>query len=86
MQDSFRFVCIVHHRKYARLFSTKNTILFCFAAWILGFFVDLPNNVGWSGHTYDIDSLSCLWSRHADHGFNIYFSTVCVIGKILVND
>ena len=81
---SLRFICIVHRRNYNKLFSTKKTILFCFTGWILGFFVDLPNNMGWSGHSYDIHSLACLWSRHADHGFNIYFSTICVIGKMFL--
>ena len=35
----------------------------CLITWLVGVLIDVPNLIGWGGHYYDYDSLSCVWDR-----------------------
>ena len=47
----------------------------CAALWVLVFFIDFPNFVGWGAHTYDFKTMGCTFDRLASFSYVIFMST-----------
>lgn len=74
-----RYLHIIYHYRYKKIFTTRNTVIFCSITWFLGFLVDLPNIVGWGGHAYSNNTLTCLWNRHKSHSYTIFFPMTTIV-------
>lgn len=68
-----RYLNICHHKSYKKYFTKKKTVFYCICCWIAGILVDLPCEVGWGNHVYDLKLLFCVWNRLANHGYSIFF-------------
>ena len=80
-----RYINICKHKWYSKIFSKQKTYLYCVITWCAGFIVDLPNLIGWGRHSYDINTLSCLWDRRASHSYSLFFPlTTIVIPSICI--
>ncbi|KAK7503548.1 hypothetical protein BaRGS_00005087, partial [Batillaria attramentaria] len=81
-----RYVLIVHHAHYRRIFTLRNCLLACVGIYLLGFFLTALNFFGVGDHSFDMKSYECVWDRMASHDYTIVFSIVlvwipiCVVG------
>ena len=73
-----RYICICHRLLYLRLFS-KKTMPYCIIAlWIISFFVDFPNLVGWGRHGFDERLLYCTYDLSDSLGYSIFLAVFLV--------
>ena len=73
-----RYICICHRLFYLRLFNKKTMPYFVIALWIISFFVDFPNLVGWGRHGFDERLLYCTYDLSANLGYSIYLAVFLV--------
>lgn len=69
-----RYVMINKHSYYSRIFTKKKTIFYCCFLWFIAFLVELPNLVGWGGHTFDLKTLGCSFDRLLSFPYVIFLS------------
>ena len=67
----FRVVCICKYFLYRTIFSRKKTLFYCLSLWVIAILLDLPNWVGWGGHTFGLKEMGCTMDRIASHAYSI---------------
>ncbi|KAL4217062.1 hypothetical protein ACF0H5_023518 [Mactra antiquata] len=73
-----RFVQICKYFVYHRIYTHKKTVLYCMSLWILAVLLDLPNWVGWGGHTFGLKEMGCTFDRTANHSYTIFLATTSI--------
>ncbi|WAR09899.1 MR1BB-like protein [Mya arenaria] len=63
---------------YHRIYIHKKTILYCVGLWIWAMLLDLPNWVGWGGHTFALKEMGCTFDRLANYGYTIFMTTMSI--------
>ncbi|XP_052813902.1 melatonin receptor type 1B-B-like [Mya arenaria] len=63
---------------YHRIYTHKKTILYCVGLWIWAMLLDLPNWVGWGGHTFALKEMGCTFDRLANYGYTIFMTTMSI--------
>lgn len=63
---------------YRDMYSWRKTFLYCVLIWVCCFALELPNFVGWGGHTYDLKTMSCSYDRLADMSYTFFFCAVAI--------
>ncbi|KAI8797401.1 melatonin receptor type 1A [Biomphalaria glabrata] len=78
-----RYVFVCHNLLYNRIFTKRLCVLMCITAWVIAFFFEFPNLIGWGRHTFDKKSNQCIWDRTASFSYTLIVS-VCLIGTPLL--
>ena len=52
--------------------------------WVVSFFLEMPNFLGWGDHIYDLKSRNCMWDRTASLSYSIFFSTIGVAFPVCI--
>ena len=73
-----RYICICHRLVYLKLFSKKTISFFLIAIWIISFFIDFPNLVGWGRHGFDERLLYCTYDLSDSLGYSIFLAVFLV--------
>ncbi|WAR09898.1 MTR1B-like protein [Mya arenaria] len=63
---------------YHRIYTHKKTILYCVGLWIWAMLLDLPNWVGWGGHTFALKEMGCTFDRLANYGYTIFMTIMSI--------
>ncbi len=74
-----RYIHIIYHNKYEKMFTRNKTILYCLICWMIGVLIDLPNFLGWGGFYYDTKSFTCVWNRLASESYSIFFPMSSIV-------
>lgn len=74
-----RYFKICHSNLYQKIFTFRNTILFCLTTWLIALFLEFGNIFEWGGHYFDAKTLNCVWNRLASHSFSIFFPMSSII-------
>ena len=70
-----RYVLICHRALYPTIFNKRTIPVMIAALWLLCFLVDMPNLLGWGGHTFDEKALFCTYDFMADYTYSVFFAT-----------
>lgn len=73
-----RYIMINKQKYYSRIFTKNKTIFYCCFLWLIAFLVELPNLVGWGGHTFDLKTLGCSFDRLHSFPYVIFLSIVAL--------
>ncbi len=73
-----RYICICHRLLYLKLFTKKTMPFVISILWIISFFIDFPNLVGWGRHAFDQRLLYCTYDLTASFGYSIYLGVFLV--------
>nr|ANO39016.1 GCR038 [Schmidtea mediterranea] len=79
-----RYIFIVKNNIYRKLFTRRSCYLLCVILWVISFLLNMPNFVGWGGHTFDRKTLSCIYDRMADPSFTLFFAGFIVSLPVIV--
>ncbi|XP_052230388.1 melatonin receptor type 1B-B-like isoform X1 [Dreissena polymorpha] len=63
---------------YHRIYTHKKTLIYCFALWGWAIILDIPNWVGWGGHTFGLKEMGCTFDRVANYGFTMFLATMSI--------
>ena len=74
-----RYICICHRQIYLTLFSKKTMPYVIIAIWIIAFFIDFPNLVGWGCHGFDERLLYCTYDLSDSLGYSIFLAVFLVM-------
>ena len=68
-----RYISICHRLLYPSIYN-RHTIPFIIAAiWIICFFIDLPNLIGWGRHSYDPRLMQCTYDFTYKYSYTVFF-------------
>lgn len=59
-------------------------MLYCLVVWILAILLELPNVLGWGGHTYDFKISNCVFDRFSDISYLIFMAIFSVDVSMIV--
>lgn len=80
-----RYIFVCKNKYYDTIYTKRTTPLMCIAIYIVVFLTDLPNFLGWGGHTYDFKTMGCSFDRLASLSYTLFLSiTIYWIPFILV--
>lgn len=52
--------------------------MYCFLLWVICIALEMPNFIGWGGHTFDLKTMACSYDRLADLSYTIFFCLVAI--------
>nr|ANO39009.1 GCR029 [Schmidtea mediterranea] len=78
-----RYIFIVHNSLYHKVYTRRNTVLFCIGLWIIAFIAQMGNEIGWGDNAFDRKTLSCIYSRTAARSFTNFFAGFLVMAPII---
>nr|CAB3254816.1 5-hydroxytryptamine receptor-like [Phallusia mammillata] len=67
-----RYVAIVHHHQYPKVFSKTRIRLLVFATWFYAVLLTVPTVAGWSAVGYDRKMQVCTWSDEVSISYSIF--------------
>ncbi|XP_045177761.2 melatonin receptor type 1B-like isoform X1 [Mercenaria mercenaria] len=79
-----RLIQICKFFLYHRIFTHKKTILYCVSLWLLAIVMDLPNWLGWGGHTFGLKEMGCTFDRIANHSYTIFLATMSIAVPMII--
>lgn len=79
-----RVVCICKFFMYHRIYSRCKTILYCAALWVFAILLDLPNWLGWGGHTFGLKEMGCTFDRVANHSYTIFLASMSIAVPMII--
>ncbi len=79
-----RYVYIVRHQYYRKIYTRITTPIMCVSIWICAFLFQLPNLVGWGGHGFDRKIVSCTWDRVANRANALFTVLVCIMMPVII--
>jgi len=74
----FRLVQICKPFIYHRIYTHKKTIGYCMSLWFWAILLDLPNWLGWGGHTFALKEMGCTFDRVANYNYTIFLTTMSI--------
>lgn len=80
----FRLVQICKYFLYHRIYTHKKTVMYCISLWFLASLLDLPNWVGWGGHTFGLKEMGCTFDRTANHSYTIFLATMSIAVPMVI--
>ena len=80
----FRVVCITKFFLYRTVYTRGKTLLYCIGLWVTGLLLDLPNWLGWGGHTFGLKEMGCTFDRVKNHSFTIFLATFSIFIPITI--
>ena len=69
-----RYIFICQNNLYHKIFSSLFTKSICILCWVVAFVLEVPNMLGWGGHTFDTKSHQCIWDRTANRSYTLFVS------------
>ncbi|XP_072046340.1 melatonin receptor type 1B-B-like [Amphiura filiformis] len=79
-----RYICICHRNLYLTLFKKKTVPYIILTLWVISFFIDFPNLIGWGRHGFDQRLLFCTYDFSANFGYSIYFAVLLITIPFIV--
>lgn len=80
-----RYIFVCKNKYYDTIYTSRTTPLMCIGIYLIVFLTDLPNFLGWGGHTYDFKTMGCSFDRLASLSYTLFLSiTIYWIPFILV--
>ncbi|XP_072014866.1 melatonin receptor type 1B-B-like [Amphiura filiformis] len=73
-----RYVGICHRNLYMNLFNKKTVPYIILTLWVISFFIDFPNLIGWGRHGFDQRLLFCTYDFSANFGYSVYFAVFLI--------
>ena len=67
-----RYIFICKNAAYHKIFTDVLTKFMCLLCWVIAFALELPNMIGWAGHTFDSKSHQCIWDRTACRPYTLF--------------
>ncbi|XP_050400988.1 melatonin receptor type 1B-like, partial [Patella vulgata] len=77
-----RYIYVCHNSIYYTLFKRKICMVLCVISWIIAFFFQFPNFIGWGDHGFDGKNHQCIWDRTANYSYTLFVS-IALIGSPL---
>ncbi|PVD39358.1 hypothetical protein C0Q70_01988 [Pomacea canaliculata] len=77
-----RFVFICHNNWYERLFTKFTCVAACVGSWVVAFFFEFPNFLGWGGHYFDKKNHQCIWNRTNSFSYTLLVSAGLIGGPL----
>lgn len=79
----FHFICcrlvqICKYFLYQNIYTHRKTIGYCIGLWGFAVLLDLPNWLGWGGHTFGLKEMGCTYDRMANHSYTIFLATTAI--------
>lgn len=68
-----RYVIICHRMVYPRLYNKRTVPFIIMGIWIVCFFVDLPNLIGWGRHGFDERIQLCTYDFTYSYSYTFFF-------------
>ena len=68
---------------YRNIYSRKRTLCYCFGLWGFAILLDLPNWLGWGGHTFGLKEMGCTFDRMANYSYSIFLATTSIAVPML---
>ncbi|KAH3770757.1 melatonin receptor type 1B-B-like isoform X2 [Dreissena polymorpha] len=63
---------------YHRIYTHKKTLIYCLALWGWAILLDVPNWVGWGGHTFALKEMGCTFDRVANYGYTMFLAHMSI--------
>ena len=80
----FRVVCITRFFLYRIVYSRGKTLIYCIGLWVTALLLDLPNWLGWGGHTFGLKEMGCTYDRAKNHSYTIFLATFSIFIPIVI--
>ena len=69
---------------YHRIYTHRKTVCYCFALWGFALLLDLPNWLGWGGHTFGLKEMGCTFDRMANYSYTIFLATMAIAVPMVI--
>lgn len=69
---------------YHRIYTHRKTVFYCVALWGFAMLLDLPNWVGWGGHTFGLKEMGCTFDRMANYSYTIFLATMAIAVPMVI--
>ncbi|KAK3089995.1 hypothetical protein FSP39_008304 [Pinctada imbricata] len=79
-----RYIYLCHNEIYDKLYKRSSCIIMCCLCWIIAFFCEFPNFIGWGGHYFDIKNHQCIWDRTASYSYTLFVAGALIGGPLLL--
>lgn len=79
-----RLIQICKYFVYHRIFTHKKTIAYCISLWLFAILLDLPNWLGWGGHTFGLKEMGCTFDRIANHSYTIFLALMSIAVPMVI--
>lgn len=79
-----RVVCITKYFLYRTVYTKGKTLLYCIGLWLTALLVDLPNWIGWGGHTFGLKEMGCTFDRVKNYSYTIFLATFSIFIPIVI--
>ena len=66
------------------MYTRGKTLLYCLGIWVTALLFDLPNWLGWGGHTFGLKEMGCTFDRVKNHSFTIFLATTSIFVPIVI--
>ena len=58
--------------------------MYCIGLWGLALLLDMPNWIGWGGHTFGLKEMGCTYDRAKNHTYSIFLATTSIFIPFMI--